>query len=125
MAEPARATSNEESRRQHDRAVLKARVTMTSESNFYTGLLNNISEGGIFAATFNLLPLGTRVDLEFSLPDGEAPIAVQAEVRWIREYDPLSDAHPGMGLRFLTLPDEVKARIERFVARRETLFYDD
>ena len=124
MAEAA-AEKTEVARRAYDRAALKTQVSLNSESNFYTGLLNNISEGGIFAATFNLLPLGTQVDLEFSLPDGGDAIRVVAEVRWIREYDPLHDAHPGMGLRFVSLADEVRERIERFVAQRDTIFYDD
>ena len=87
-------------RRQHLRATFKTAINLTSESNFYAGFTDDISEGGLFVATHNTLPRGTVVDIEFVLPDSEEPIRSQGEVRWIREYRPENDAPPGMGLSF-------------------------
>lgn len=122
MGEPAKTVV---ARRIHSRATLKTAVHFSSESNFYTGFMDNISEGGVFAATFNLQPLGATVDVEFSLPDNKPPVKVRAEVRWLRDYDPDSDLYPGMGLRFLDLADAERVRIESFVQQRDTIFYDD
>ena len=54
--------------RVHSRAELSLAVTLMGENNFYVGLSQNISEGGIFIATYRVLPLGTRVLLTFTLP---------------------------------------------------------
>ncbi len=112
-------------RRQHPRATLKTEVHLGSESNFYTGFMNDISEGGLFVATHQVMARGTKLMLEFSLPDDESPIRVTGEVRWTREYNPSSDGAPGLGFQFLDLSASDRARIESFVKLRETLFYDE
>jgi uncharacterized protein (TIGR02266 family) len=124
---PQPAFAEGEGPRQHDRSILQTVVDFTSESNFYTGITDNISEGGIFVATFECLGVGTRVQLEFSLPDAGPPVAVEGEVRWSREYlqDGGREVLPGMGLRFVGLKPADRERIEVFVSRRETIFYDD
>jgi uncharacterized protein (TIGR02266 family) len=112
-------------RRQYPRAQLKAEVHLGSTSNFYTGFMNDISEGGLFVATHQLLPHGSLIDLEFSLPDEGGAICVQGLVRWVCEYNPTSDGHPGMGVQFTNLQERDRLRIERFVEVRGTLFYED
>jgi len=112
-------------RRQYQRATLKTAVHMGSESNFYSGFSNDISEGGIFVATHCLMELGRAKGIEFSLPDDNEPVRVQGVVRWVREYLPGSDGTPGMGFQFIDLRPEDRQRIESFVKMRETLFYDD
>jgi uncharacterized protein (TIGR02266 family) len=121
----AKAATNWENRREHTRVVLKTSVHMASESNFYTGFTDNISEGGIFIATYNHAPLGTKLTLEFSLPDEGPPIRVEGEVRWLREFNPSSEVSPGMGFRFCDIDDESKNRVENFCRGRDTLFYDE
>jgi len=112
-------------RRAHARATLKTSVHFGSESNFYTGFTQDISAGGLFVATHNVVPMGTVIDLEFSIPDEGPPITVQGEVRWAAEYNPASDCSPGLGLRFIDLKEEDRIRIERWVEHRETMFYDE
>jgi len=124
-AEALREQVRPEDRRKHTRITLKTEVHLGSESNFYTGFTNDISEGGVFISTHAVFTRGQIIDLEFSLPDGQDPIKVQAEVRWFREYNPSSDGPPGMGLQFVSLTDEQRARIDAFTTDRETLFYDD
>lgn len=89
--------------------------------------MDNISEGGIFVATFEVAEVGTRLKLEFSLPDKGPPVCVEGEVRWSRAYQPGGDDEvlPGIGLRFLNLSEEDKRRISLFVTRRETIYFDD
>ena len=47
------------------------------------------------------------------------------EVRWVRLYNEQSDTSPGLGIRFLDLPPGATAAIDRFLAQREPLFFDD
>jgi uncharacterized protein (TIGR02266 family) len=111
--------------RRHRRIGLRTEVHLESDSNFYTGLTNNLSEGGLFVATAELLARGTVLDLEFSLPDGGPPVRLTGVVRWIRENHENIEGPPGMGVQFVELDDRTQARLERFVHMRDTLYYDD
>jgi uncharacterized protein (TIGR02266 family) len=116
-----------EGARQHERAIIQTAVDFFSESNFYTGIMDNISEGGIFVATFETATMGARIQLEFSLPDKGPPVRVEGEVRWSRDYQSDGDGEvlPGIGLRFVDLSEDDKNRITVFVSRRETIYFDD
>ncbi len=125
--DPAPAEREEkrpENRRLADRVKVAAEVGLYSDSNFYTGFTEDVSEGGLFVATYDLLPIGTQLDLEFGLPGG-TEFQVRGEVRWIRDPIMSDEAFPGMGVQFIDLTSEDKIFIQEFVASREPLFYDD
>ena len=111
-------------RRQSPRVRMQAAIDLSSDDNFFNGFSSNISDGGLFVATVNLLPLGTDVDLAFTLPSGER-IEAKGTVQWVREVnDKLPDAFPGMGVAFKDLSAQAQDAINGFVAQREPLFYD-
>jgi uncharacterized protein (TIGR02266 family) len=115
-------------RRTSPRVDLEIEVGFESESNFYTGLTQDISTGGLFVSTHHLRRIGDRVTLKFTLPGLSAPIIVESEVRWIRESSSLHGAHDaptGMGFKFLDLSPQARAIITKFLAARESIFYDD
>ncbi len=106
------------------RAQLAVKVGMEHGNAFFTGFSGNISSGGLFVATHNLLDLGSQLELFFEMPDGHE-VAVVGEVRWVREYNPdATDAPPGMGLRFLNLSHDDQILVDRYIANHETIFYD-
>jgi uncharacterized protein (TIGR02266 family) len=111
--------------RRYARHDVELEVTMESESNFYMGLTENLSEGGIFIATHVLKPMGTSMAVVFKLPDVADPVKLVGTVRWVREYSETSDTSPGMGVRFEQLTDEQANQIRRFLAARDPLFYDE
>ncbi len=107
------------------RVKMQAAVDFTSDNNFFAGFSANISDGGLFVATVNLLPLGTEVDLSFSLPSGER-IEARGVVQWVREVnDQLPDAFPGMGVQFAQLNSTAHSAIAQFLAQRDPLFFAD
>lgn len=107
------------------RAQLAVKVGLEHGNNFFTGFSGNISNGGLFVATHQTLPIGSQVELFFEMPDGHA-IATLAEVRWVREYNPMAeDAPPGMGFCFVNLRHDDNVLIERYIDRHETIFFDD
>jgi uncharacterized protein (TIGR02266 family) len=107
------------------RIPMQTQVDMSSDSNVFTGFSTNLSEGGVFVATVNLLPVGTPVDLTFTLP-GNTRVTVKGEVRWTREIDDrVPDVFPGVGVRFVELGMDAAQALHRFVAEREPLFYPD
>jgi uncharacterized protein (TIGR02266 family) len=113
------------SRREHARHDIELEVTMESETNFYLGLTENISEGGLFIATHVLKPLGTQIGVSFALPDSEVPVRTIGTVRWVREYSETSDTSPGMGVRFEQLTPTQMEQIRHFLSARAPLFHDD
>jgi Tfp pilus assembly protein PilZ len=102
-------------RREHDRFGVELDVTVTSEHNFYAGFVENMSVGGVFIATHQLKPVGSRLE----------PIKGAGEVRWVRVYSEASNVPPGMGIKFDPLAAEAVRAIEEFLAQREPLFYDE
>ncbi len=109
--------------RHSPRVKMQAAIDLHSDNNFFNGFSSNISDGGIFVATVNFLPIGTQVDLSFSLPSGER-ITAQGVVRWVREVnDQHPDAFPGLGIQFKTLDVPAVDAINTFVSSREPLFY--
>jgi uncharacterized protein (TIGR02266 family) len=106
---------------------LKLEVGLSTESNFYTGLTQDISTGGLFVATHQLHRVGQHVTVHLTLPGLERAITVESEVRWVREISALQGAHgtSGMGLRFLALDPQTHAAIVQFLDHRDSIFYDD
>jgi molecular chaperone DnaK len=123
----AKVAENQQNVRAAERHDLEVKVDLESEHNFYTGLTQNISSGGLFIATHHLRKIGDRITLKFTLPNSEKVLAVETEVRWIRENTALMRAEggTGMGVRFINLTPETSAAINSFVQARESLYYDD
>jgi uncharacterized protein (TIGR02266 family) len=111
-------------RREHSRFHVDLDVTVGSDHNFYAGFAENLSAGGVFIATHKLKPVGSSIELSINLPDG-VQIRATGEVRWIRVFNEQSDTPPGMGVRFNGLADASVALIQKFLARRDPLFFDD
>ena len=124
----AKVAENQQNVRSAERFDLEVKVDLESEHNFYTGLTQNISSGGLFIATHHLRKIGDRITLKFTLPGSEKTLDVETEVRWIRENTALmrtADGATGMGVRFINLTPETSAAINAFVQARESLYYDD
>jgi uncharacterized protein (TIGR02266 family) len=126
LASPAPPlTAQPDDRRRNPRVRFERAVDLSSDENFYTGFANDISTGGLFVATIDPPPRGSRVELAFSLPDGTR-IETEGEVRWTREFnDRIADMAPGVGIQFCQLDPEARRAIERFVAERGALFFPD
>jgi uncharacterized protein (TIGR02266 family) len=99
-------------------------VTNESESNFYAGFTENLSECGVFVATHAPLELGSKVDLCISLSQTE-PIRARGTVRWLRAYSDSNETAPGMGIRFDRLPAKEADRVNEFTKSRAPMFFDD
>jgi uncharacterized protein (TIGR02266 family) len=112
-------------RRVQPRFAVAVQVTMESEHNFYTGLTQDLSNGGLFVATHNIRPIGERVHLRFTLPTSREPLEATTEVRWIRSTAMAGGGgEAGMGLMFLDLQPQAKESIQAFLRKRDSLFYD-
>lgn len=112
-------------RRQSDRVRLEVDIGFRTETNFYVGFSTDISEGGIFVATVNLLPVGCPVSIAFVLPNNFR-VDAQGTVAWVR--DPIGfdfTMASGLGIAFRELEPEAVKAIGAYMALREPMFYVD
>jgi uncharacterized protein (TIGR02266 family) len=110
--------------RRDTRVPLEVEVTLESEHNFFAGVANNVSEGGIFVATTNPPPLGSEVGFELLL--GGERFLVMGVVRWIRdEHAGSADAPAGCGVKWVHLEDGALEAIQHFIEVRQTDFYEE
>lgn len=114
-AEPIGLDTPDAKRRQMPRLRFEVAIDLHSRSNFYTGVTENISEGGLFIATEERLPLGTEVELAFTLPAGQQ-IRAHGVVRWTRE--PAGRLAGGIGIGFEGLSEAAYEAIGQFLERR-------
>ncbi len=69
----------------------------------------NINTGGLFLSSPRLLPVGTSLFVEFSLPGNDRIICTQARVAWVNDGAPplKRDLPVGMGMGFIGInPDD-------------------
>jgi uncharacterized protein (TIGR02266 family) len=112
-------------RRVYPRVSLQAAIDLHSDTNFFSGFSTDLSVGGLFVATVAHAPIGSEIDLSFTLPTGEK-IAAKGVVRWTREVnDKTPHVFPGLGVQFVGLEGQALNVIERFIAEREPMFYPD
>ncbi len=112
-----------EDQRSSPRVALEVELHVASESHFFTGLSGDISEGGVFVSTYRPLPVGSEVDLEFTLPTSWQRVRARGRVRWHREAS--SGMPPGVGIAFEEIDEIDRAAIERFCTTVPPLYYDD
>ena len=105
---------------------MKVEVGLQTESNFYTGLTQDLSGGGVFVATHQIREVGDRIKVFLNLPGQKETFEILTEVRWVRStYFSQSVEDPGMGLRFLQMSPQAKQAVSDFLSKRESLFFDE
>lgn len=127
----------ERDRRAKPRYGVSLSVTLFGDHNFYIGLSENLSEGGLFVQTQTTLPIGTTIQIEFTLPGSSAAFSVVGEVRWIRSANAVREDYnnfgsggdeaskPGLGIQFKELTPETAAAITKFIRLRDPDFYTE
>ena len=114
---------------EHDTAVpprthLFTQVDLHTESNFFSGFSGDLSDGGVFVATYEPLSLGQHVQVELSLPGGHF-VSAKGRVAWLREPPRGNrDLAPGAGIVFEELDEAVQGAASQFMAFREPTFVD-
>lgn len=86
------------------------RVRYASMDDLVVAYSGNLSRGGLFLKSDELLPVGTVVSITLELPDGGPEIAVPCTVVFTRDT-----GLRGMGVKFNDHDEETKNRIEQFI----------
>ena len=94
--------------------VLQTKQTNLQKSFF--GYAKNISRGGMFISSVNPAEPGCRFEIEFPLPHSRTSATTcKCEIVWKRKYAPQDPYEPGMGLKFIDLPEEFADQIDVWV----------
>jgi len=109
-------------RRRAPRVFVDLEVDYASEENYLFAYITDISVTGIFVRTTTPEEPGTHLNLRFQVPTPDnkgAKIEVEGEVIWINPYRPGApdNLHPGMGIRFMDLDDEVRDQLLELIRR--------
>jgi hypothetical protein len=76
----------------------------------------DLSAGGVFVETADLLEVGDPVVLSFPQPDGKH-VVVNGRVRWVTPFGTVSDPTPGMGIEFVGVDAQKRERILAVLSR--------
>ncbi len=104
-----------EERRNHERIPVNGEFACIAD--YIAEYVTSISPGGVFIRSQKPLPVGTRVDLKFSviLDDVET---VEGEGEVVRVQN--EEGNKGMGVAFTRLSAQSKELIDRIVERYES-----
>jgi DNA-binding response OmpR family regulator len=95
-------------RRRYFRQPLKMRVKVVLDDKTLQATSTNISEGGISLMLREALPKGATPRLQFTLPDTNIQMDIEAEVAW-------ADMKGLAGFRFHTIAQSSKDQLERWL----------
>jgi len=102
-------------RRRNPRLVVNREFKSVEE--FVAEYVSNISQSGAFIRTDEPLPVGTRVQLRFTLLLDEIE-TIEGEGEVVRVVKAGGARRPGMGVVFTTLSGYSKQLIDRLMTRR-------
>lgn len=105
---------------------LESEIGVHSETNFYTDFLGDIrNKGGIFVATFHVLPLDAQCEISLTFP-GNLVAEFRGIVRWKRENAPGESlaTSPGIGIEITQADAAAWDLITRFIRKREPIMHE-
>ena len=86
----------------------------------FEGNVLNISAAGLYVYTPDVLPIGTMLDLEFSIPGSSAALEASGRVSWLADKELQPHSSPGMGISFSHLTTEKELSIVDFIDKNVT-----
>jgi uncharacterized protein (TIGR02266 family) len=99
-------------RRVGPRIPIEMWVEETTDSERYFRRAGNLSRGGLGLDHTIPLPIGTVVNLTFTLPGDSGPVRIAGEI--------VSTAGPAelrMGVKFVDISDDARGKIDAYLAR--------
>lgn len=104
-------------RRRHKRYDVKLHADVATEDAFLFAYVSNISEMGIFLASDDPKPVGTRLKLRFKPIEAGEEFEVEGEVVWVNPVreDKEENLNPGMGVKFINIDDDRREKIIKLI----------
>jgi type IV pilus assembly protein PilZ len=103
------------------RVPVSATATLATEQGEISGQVLNLSRGGVYVATDEVLPTGAKVKVALTLPRFMNPITLSGQVKWSNPAGPggVGSADgtlpPGIGVEFTDLPKLTQSTLNLFI----------
>ncbi len=104
-------------RRGEKRIPVELEVKYSTHQGFAIDWITNISKGGMFIKTENPLPVGTQLEIKFSVPEQDEIISAEGEVRWVAPPSHGEFVVPGMGIKITKIDEKSKKFLEEFMEK--------
>jgi Tfp pilus assembly protein PilZ len=105
--------------RAHPRIAVVLAINLESDAHLVSGVVRNLSLGGIFVETHHMMPPRARVVAHLPITPEGGDVSLECEVCWCRPFDPLvPEEPPGLGLRFVEPPPEAVEALGAFFTSR-------
>ncbi len=88
-----------------------------TRDGFFSDLVEDISEGGMFIVTSRPLTRGAKLRIQIKHPDTLNPLTLKGKVVWSRTTSYSPNEQRGMGIQFEGLGPREKARLKEFVKK--------
>ena len=88
--------SNRRAQQRHD---IEMPVELIHDGETFSTVTRNMSLGGMFMSLNEAIPFGALVKVKFSLPDLDAPVEVDAHVRWVQPDAGIGVQYTGLRAR--------------------------
>jgi glycine C-acetyltransferase len=102
-------------RRRYSRLSIAFDVFLLNSKDLF-GTAENISPGGFYLKTGNMVKPGTKFILDFKLPDGLSSIRPYCEVKWIKKSEVSKINGLDVGVQFLNLYESDNKKITEYIS---------
>jgi type IV pilus assembly protein PilZ len=104
-------------RREQNRVNVLVTVYCEQHRRFVAAYSLDMSKGGLFVKTREPFDQGSRVDLEFVLPECDEVLRAVGEVRWVVAGGGRGKAvgGTGMGIEFVEISENVSHKLSNYV----------
>lgn len=114
--DPTPPTASADPRRELRTPLVITKVCLDLDHQVFFGYSTNISCSGMFITTVNPRPVGSQFVIEMTLPPPlNLNVRCRCETVWQRRYSATRTYQPGMGLRFIDLPDEARSALQAWI----------
>lgn len=111
----------QQSKRRDLRApLIVQKIKIEDGQKVFFGYSKNISRSGMFIASINPLEPGTQIEVSVPLPSNlKRTVQCRCEVIWRRRFSKKSIYEPGMGLKFLDIPEDLATELDSWASQEE------
>jgi uncharacterized protein (TIGR02266 family) len=100
-----------------DDAIIKLLLDYPDSEAYLYDYSTNLSEGGIFLKTTEVIPIGKYISVKFTIPNDINLLEATGIVKWIttEKEASLNNVSQGVGIEFLHIKEETKKIIKSFI----------
>ena len=99
------------------RVPIQLLVDYKADGNYLFDFCRDLGTGGVFIQTAKPLPMGSPIDLTFTIPDSKETVTTKGSVIWAQQtVEGRKDLVPGMGVQF-SASESQRRLLENFVQR--------